>query len=257
MSRVPGKVESQYELRGAHPPLPLPSAREFKPGPSGPLRSAPCPASGPQGYLEHHGPRGHAVDADQVVRPNAHPPLAWEGEEGTGSWETQQLRAGPLGTWGTKVTPQLPHAPGENTTEWLLLMKGDGGVGKGGTGPYGSLGATGDSPTPSWPLTEWGELETQDGAILTAHHMLLAASGGLQPLLATGGAHQHPILLGTGAQAHYLGGRQQGRGRSGPGRAWEGVRGTGTHPGADLLRASWLPGPDKQAHTSGPQSFHL
>lgn len=49
-----------------------------------------------------------------------------------------------------------------------------------------------------WPLTKWGELETKDGAILTPRHVLLAPKGGLQPLLAIGCAHQHPLLLGAG-----------------------------------------------------------
>lgn len=110
---------------------------------------APCPVLGPRWYLEHHGPRRHTVDAGQVIHPDAHPPLAWEGEEGTGSWEIWQLRAGPLGTWGTEVDPHVSHAPMESITECFLPMKGDGGwSGRGGTGPCGRLGATGNSPHP-------------------------------------------------------------------------------------------------------------
>lgn len=115
-----------------------------------------------------------------------------------------------------------------------------------GVGPCGWLRATEYSPTHSWPLTERGELEAEDGAVLTAHHALLAPEGGLQPLLAIGCAHQNPVLPGAGGQAYYLGagGRKEpGQGPAWP-RRWATVR--EPTPGADHLPISWLQGP-KQA----------
>ena len=42
-------------------------------------------------YLERQGPRGHAEDADQVVCPHTHPPLAWE--EAGGAQSQRKLAA--------------------------------------------------------------------------------------------------------------------------------------------------------------------
>lgn len=44
--------------------------------------STACATPGPPWYLELHGSCRHAVDADQVVHPHAHPPLAWKEAEG-------------------------------------------------------------------------------------------------------------------------------------------------------------------------------
>lgn len=115
-------------------------------------------------------------------------------------------------------------------------------------------GATKYSP---WPLTERGELETEDGAVLTAHHVFLAPKGGLQPLLATGCAHQNPVLPGAGGQAYYLG--VDGRKEPGQGPAWPRRWATVWEPtpGNDHLPVSWLQGPNKQLHISKPWLAHL
>ena len=130
-------------------------------------------------------------------------------------------------------------------------QKGLGGVSLSEAGPCGRLGTTADSPPRSWPLTQRGELETEDSAVLTPHHVLLAPEAGLQPLLAVGCAHQHPVLPGAGGQAHYLGRRQQGNTvqvPAGPER-WQEHR----DPSRGLT-ACPLPGcetPRKQLHISG------
>lgn len=80
-------------------------------------------------------------------------------------------------------------------------MKGLGGVGlsegralweaeDGYPGPTGTpQSLPGYSPT--------GENLSQGIAVLTPHHAFLAPEAGLQPLLAVGRAHQHPVLMGA------------------------------------------------------------
>lgn len=87
----------------------------------------------------------------------------------------------------------------------------------------GGQGTPGTAPTHFWPLTQGGELETEDSAGLTAHQALLTPAGGLQPLLAVGCAHQKPVLPGAGGHAYYL--EAGGRKAPGQGTAWQGGRG--------------------------------
>lgn len=162
------------------------------------------------------------------------------------------------GDLGHRGSTPLSHAPMESVTECFLPMKGDGGwSGRGEQDPVGGWGPQG-TPLPPPGHSPSGE---------NLRPMMVLS---LQPTMCfwppwVDCSHCWPLAVPTSTQSSWglgdrliiwgVGGREEaGQVPAWPG-AWSGAQGPTL--GADLLPTSWLQGPDKQLHTSGPQSAHL